>query len=75
MEWEPSEAMVAWGNEHFGKLPVGSVWAPDDSGVQYQKLSLTSFVLIFLLNVPLAREYHEKFTILLKACGYSMVGD
>jgi hypothetical protein len=75
MKWEPCEALVAWGNEHFGKMPVGSVWAPDDSGVQYQKLSHTSFVLIFLLNVPLAQEYHEKFTILMKACGYALVGD
>ena len=73
MEWEPSEALVAWGEEHFGKMPVGSVWAPDDSGVQYQKLSQTSFVLIFLLNGPLAEEYHMKFTKLMNACGYAMV--
>ena len=73
MEWEPSEALVAWGDEHFGKMPVGSVWAPDDSGVQYQKLSQTSFLLTFLLNSPLAKEHHEKFTILLKACGFVLV--
>lgn len=29
MEWEPDEALVAWGNEHFDKMPVGSIWAPD----------------------------------------------
>ena len=75
MEWEPSEALISWGNEHFGKMPVGSVWAPDDSGVQYQKLSQTSFLLIFLLKVPLAQQHHEKFTILMKACGYALVGD
>ena len=66
MKWEPSEALVAWGNEHFGKMPVGSVWAPDDSGVQYQKLSQTSYLLIFLRNDALAQEHHEKFTILMK---------
>ena len=71
MKWEPSDALVAWGNEHFGRMPVGSVWAPDDSGVQYQKLSQTSFLLIFLLNFPQAQEYHEKFTILMEACGYA----
>ena len=75
MELEPSEALVVWGNEHFGKMPVGSVWAPDDSGVQYQKLSQTSFVLISLLDVPLAHEHHEKFTILMKACGYALVAE
>ena len=73
MEWEPSGALVTWGNEHFGKMPVGSVWAPDDSGVQYQKLSETSFLLIFLRNDPLAQEPHEKLTILMKACGYALV--
>ena len=73
MEWEPSEALVAWGNEHFGKMPVGSVWAPDDSGVQYQKLSQTSYLLIFLRNDALAQEYHEKFTILMKACDYALI--
>ena len=75
MEWEPSEALLAWGSEHFDKMPVGSVWAPDDSGVQYQKLSQTSFVLISLLNMPLAHEYNEKFTILMKACGYALVAE
>ena len=73
MEWEPSEALVAWGNEHFGKMPVGSIWAPDYSGVQYQKLGETSYVLIFLLDGPLAQEHHEKFTILMKACGYVLL--
>ena len=73
MEWRPSEALVQWGHEHFAKMPVGSVWAPDDSGVQYQKMSYTSYVLIFLLDDPLAHEHHEKFTILMKACGYALV--
>ena len=72
-EWEPSDALVAWGNEQFGKMPVGSIWAPDDSGVQYQKLGETSYVLIFLLDGPLAQEHHEKFTILMKACGYVLL--
>ena len=73
MEWEPSEGLVAWGNEHFDKMPAGSVWAPDDSGVQYQKMSQTSFALIFQYDHPLSREYHEKFTILMEACGYTVV--
>ena len=73
MEWEPSEALVAWGNEHFGKMPVGGVWAPDDSGVQYRKLGQASYLLIFLRNDPLAQEHHEKFTILMNACGYALV--
>ena len=72
MEWEPSEGLVAWGNQHFRKMPVGGVWAPDDSGVQYQKLNHTSFVLIFLLDNPLAQEYHEKFTKLMAVCGYTL---
>ena len=53
--------------------PVGSVWAPDDSGVQYQKLSQTSFVLIFLLDGPLVEEYHVEFTKIMNACGYTLV--
>ena len=28
MEWEPSEALVAWGNEHFGKMPVAAYGRP-----------------------------------------------
>ena len=72
MEWQPSEALISWGNEHFSKMPVGSVWAPDESGVQYQKMSQTSYLLIFLLDDPLAQEHHEKFTILMKVCGYAL---
>ena len=73
MEWEPSEALVAWGYEHFDKMPVGSVWAPEDSGVQYQKLSQNSFLLIFLLNDSQAKEHHQKFTTLMNVCGYVLV--
>lgn len=73
MQWEPTEALIAWGNDHFGKMPTGSVWAPDDSGVQYQKLSDTSFALIHMSHHPLAGEYHEKFSILMERCGYALV--
>ena len=73
MQWEPTEALIAWGNDHFGKMPTGSVWAPDDSGVQYQKLSDTSFALIHMSHHPLAEEYHEKFSILMERCGYALV--
>lgn len=72
MTWQPTEALIAWGNEHFDEIPVGGVWAPDDSGVQYQKNSETSYVLMFLLDTPLAQQYHEKFTILFGACGYAL---
>jgi len=71
-DWRPSEELVAWGNEHFGKMPVDSVWSPDDSGVQYRKMSETNYALIFMLNHPLAQEHHEKFTLLMKACGYTV---
>ena len=54
-------------------MPAGGGLAPDDSGVQDQKLSQTSFVLIFLRNDALTLEHHEKFTILVKACGYTLV--
>ncbi|GEM_PF-2063446 len=73
MEWKPDEALVAWGNEHFDKMPVGSIWAPDDTGVQYQKLCQASYLLIFLRNDPLAQEHHKKFTMIMKACGYALV--
>ena len=59
MDWQPSEELIAWGNEHFGGMPVDSVWSPDDSGVQYRKMSETSYALIFMLNHPLAQEHHE----------------
>ena len=72
MKWQPSETLITWGSEHFSKMPVGSVWAPDDSGVQYQKMSQTSYLLIFLLDNPLAQEHHEKFTILMEVCGYAL---
>lgn len=73
MTWQPTEALIAWGNEHFGKMTVGNVWAPEDSGVQYQKLGQTSYLLIFMLNTPSAQQYHEKFTTLFEACGYALV--
>ena len=72
MDWQPSEELIAWGNEHFGGMPVDSVWSPDDSGVQYRKMSETSYALIFMLNHPLAQEHHEKFTLLMEACGYTV---
>jgi hypothetical protein len=72
MEWQPSEELIAWGNEHFGKLSIDGIWSPDDSGVQYRKLSDNKFALMFMLNHPLAQEHHEKFTILMKACGYEI---
>ena len=37
MKWKPCKDLIAWGNKHLGEMPVGGVWAPDDSGVQYQK--------------------------------------
>jgi hypothetical protein len=72
MEWQPSEELIAWGNEHFGKMPKDAIWSPDDSGVQYRKMSHTAYALIFMLNHPLAKEHHEKFTLLMEACGYTV---
>lgn len=72
MEWTPSEELIAWGNEHFGNMPKDAVWSPDDSGVQYRKMSDTAYALIFMLNHPLAQEHHEKFTLLMEACGYTV---
>lgn len=71
--WQPSEFLVAWGNEHFSKMPVGSVWAPDDAGVQYQKMSENSFILLHLGPHQLAREHHQKFSILMETCGYTLL--
>lgn len=71
--WQPSEALIAWGNEHFSKMLVGSVWAPDDAGVHYQKLSENSFMLLHLVPHQLAREHHEKFSILMETCGYTLL--
>ena len=72
MKWEPSRELIAWGKEHHGGMPLDSIWAPDDSGLQYRKLSETSFELIFIVDHPLAHDYHEKFTLLMEACGYSV---
>jgi len=72
MEWQPSEELIAWGMEHLAKLQVDAIWSPDDSGVQYRKMSETSYALIFMLNHPVAQEHHEKFTLLMEACGYEV---
>ena len=71
--WQPSEFLIAWGNEHFSKMLVGSVWSPEDAGVQYQKLSENSFMLLHLVPHQLAQEYHEKFSILMETCGYTLL--
>jgi len=72
MEWQPTNELIDWGNEHFAKIPIDGVWAPDDSGVQYRKMTETSFALIFMLNHPMAQDHHEKFSQLMEACGFSM---
>ena len=72
MEWQPTSDLIEWGNEHFAKIPIDGVWAPDDSGVQYRKMTETSFALIFMLNHPMAQNHHEKFTHLMEACGFTM---
>lgn len=72
MEWQPSEELIAWGNEHFAKMAVDAIWSPDDSGVQYRKMSENKYALVFMLNHPLAQEHHEKFTLLMEACGYEV---
>jgi hypothetical protein len=73
MTWQPSEFLVAWGDEHFSKMPVGSVWAPEDAGVQYQKMSENSFILLHLVPHQLAREHHQKFSILMETCGFILL--
>jgi len=72
MEWQPTSELIDWGNDHFGKMAVDSIWAPDDSGVQYRKMSDNSYALVFMLNHPMAQEHHMKFTLLMEACGYTM---
>ena len=72
MKWEPSRELIAWGEEHFSGMPLDSVWAPDNSGLQYLKLSETSFELFFIVDYPLAHDYHQKFTLIMEACGYSV---
>ena len=57
MEWQPTSELIDWGNEHFAKIPIDGVWAPDDSGVQYRKMTETSFALIFMLNHPMAQDH------------------
>jgi len=72
MDWQPSKELIQWGNEHFGMLAKDSVWSPEDSGVQYRKMDDNKFALIFMLNHPLAQEHHEKFSLLMEACGYEV---
>ena len=38
MKWEPSRELIAWGKEHYGGMPLDSIWAPDDSGLQYRMI-------------------------------------
>ncbi len=72
MEWQPSEELIAWGNEHLAKIPVDGIWSPDDSGVQYRKMGENKYALIFMLNHPLAQEHNDKFTLLMETCGYEV---
>ncbi|WP_438995710.1 hypothetical protein [Poseidonia sp.] len=72
MDWQPSEEMIAWGIEHLGGLPLESIWAPHDSGLQYRKLSKTRFALIFMLDNVVAQVSHERLKLIIEACGYSV---
>ena len=49
-EMGASRELIAWGKEHLGGMPMDSVWAPDDSGLQYRKLSETIFTLFFIVD-------------------------
>ena len=72
VKWEPSRELIAWGKKHYGGMPLDSIWAPDDSALQYRKLSETRFVLFFIVDHPIAHDYHQKFSLLMEACGYSV---
>jgi len=67
------ESFIEWGNEHFPTMPVGAVWAPEGSGVEYRKISETTFQLLFVMDHPLAQEHHETITVLMETCGYTLL--
>jgi len=67
------ESFIEWGNEHFPTMPVGAVWAPEGSGVEYRKITETTFQLLFVLDHSLAQEHHEIYTVLMETCGYTLL--
>ena len=72
MEWQPSEDLINWGNEHFASMAVDSIWSPDDSGVTFRKTDDKTYALVYRMNHPVSEEHYERLTILLRECGYTV---
>ena len=45
MDWQPSEDLIKWGEEHFASMAVDSIWSPDDSGVTFRKTDDKTYAL------------------------------
>jgi len=72
MDWQPSEELIKWGEEHFASMAVDSIWSPDDSGVTFRKTDDKTYALVYRMNHPVSEEHYERLTILLQTCGYNV---
>ena len=72
MDWQPSEELIKWGEEHFASMAVDSIWSPDDSGVTFRKTDDKTYALVYRMNHPVSEQHYERLTILLKECGYTV---
>jgi len=72
MDWQPSEDLIKWGEEHFASMAVDSIWSPDDSGVTFRKTDDKTYALVYRMNHPVSEQHYERLTILLKECGYTV---
>lgn len=72
MDWQPSEELIKWGEEHFASMAVDSIWSPDDSGVTFRKTDDKTYALVYRMNHPVSEEHYQRLTILLKECGYTV---
>ena len=72
MDWQPSEDLIKWGEEHFASMAVDSIWSPADSGVTFRKTDDKTYALVYRMNHPVSEQHYERLTILLKECGYTV---
>ena len=54
MDWQPSEDLIKWGEEHFASMGVDSIWSPDDSGVTFRKTDDKTYALVYRMNHPVS---------------------
>lgn len=72
MDWQPSEDLIKWGEEHFASMTVNSIWSPDDSGVTFKKTDEKTFALVYRMNHPVSEQHYDRLKILLGECGYNV---